>query len=115
MEYALIKGHSRAAYEILESIDFDFPVAEVVCQHHERLDGSGYPAGLVGDAILPEARILSVADVVEAMISHRPYRAALPLETVIAELENGAGGRYEAAACEAAIRLFREQAFGFSE
>jgi putative nucleotidyltransferase with HDIG domain len=115
MEYALIKGHSRAAYEILESIDFDFPVAEVVCQHHERLDGSGYPAGLVGDAILPEARILAVADVVEAMISHRPYRAALPLETVIAELENGAGGRYEAAACEVAIRLFREQAFGFSE
>ena len=76
----MIKSHSQAAYEILAPIDFDFPLAEIDVQHHERLDGSGYPAGLSGKEILPEARILAVADVVEAMVSHRPYRAALGLE-----------------------------------
>ena len=115
MEFALIKGHSQAAYEILKSIEFDFPVADIVVQHHERLDGSGYPAALSGEQILPEARILAVADVVEAMISHRPYRAALPLDAALAELEDGAGSRYDAAACAAVTRLFREQAFVFSE
>ena len=115
MEFALIKGHPQAAYDILESIEFDFPLAEIVVQHHERLDGSGYPNGLAGDALLPEARILAVADVIEAMISHRPYRAALPLEAAMAEIEDGAGVRYDAAACEAVTRLFREQGFTFSE
>jgi HD-GYP domain-containing protein (c-di-GMP phosphodiesterase class II) len=115
MEFMLIKGHPQAAYDILESIEFDFPLAEIVVQHHERLDGSGYPNGLAGDAILPEARILAVADVIEAMASHRPYRAALPLEAAMAEIEDGAGVRYDAAACEAATRLFREQGFTFSE
>ena len=113
-EFSLIKGHPQAAYDILEPIEFDFPLAEIVVQHHERLDGSGYPAGLAGDAILPEARILAVADVIEAMISHRPYRAALPLEEALAEIEDGAGVRYDAAACAAATRLFREQGFSFS-
>jgi PAS domain S-box-containing protein len=115
MEFSLIKGHPQAAYDILESIEFDFPLADIVVQHHERLDGSGYPNGLAGDAILPEARILAVADVVEAMISHRPYRAALPLEAAMAEIEDGAGVRYDAAACEAATRLFHEHGFTFSE
>ena len=114
-EFALIKGHAQAGYEILESIEFDFPVADIVVQHHERLDGSGYPAGLSGEQILPEARILAVADVVEAMISHRPYRAALPLDAAVAELEAGAGSRYDAAACAAVTRLFQEQGFAFSE
>jgi len=114
-EFDLIKAHPQAAYEILESIEFDFPIADIVVQHHERLDGSGYPGGLTEQSILPEARILAVADVVEAMISHRPYRAALPLEAAMAELEDGAGSRYDAAACEAAIRLFREQGFTFTE
>ena len=114
-EFALIKGHPQAAYEILASIDFDFPLAEIIVQHHERLDGSGYPSGLQGEEILPEARILAVADVAEAMVSHRPYRAALPLEEAMAELDDGAGSRYDAAACEAAIRLFREQGFTFSQ
>ena len=114
-EFALIKGHSAAAYEILAPIDFGGPVAEIVLQHHERLDGSGYPQGLSGDEILPGARILAVADVVEAMVTHRPYRAALPLDEAMAEIEGGAGIRYDAAACQAAIRLFREQGFSFSE
>ena len=114
-EFSLIKGHPQAAYDILESIEFDFPLADIIVQHHERLDGSGYPNGLAGDAILPEARILAVADVVEAMISHRPYRAALPLEAAMAEIEDGAGVRYDAAACKAATRLFHEQGFAFSE
>ncbi len=113
-EFSLIKGHPQAAYDILEPIEFDFPLAEIVVQHHERLDGSGYPGGLTGEHILLEARILAVADVVEAMISHRPYRAALPLEEALAEIEDGAGVGYDAAACEAATRLFREQGFTFS-
>jgi PAS domain S-box-containing protein len=114
-EFMLIKAHSQAAYEILAPIDFGGPVAEIVLQHHERLDGSGYPRGLSGDQILPGARILAVADVVEAMVTHRPYRPALPLEQALAELEDGSGSRYDAAACEAAIWLFREQRFAFAE
>jgi PAS domain S-box-containing protein/putative nucleotidyltransferase with HDIG domain len=114
-EFALIKGHSQAAYEILAPIDFGGPVAEIVYQHHERLDGSGYPQGLRGDEILPGARLLAVADVVEAMITHRPYRAALPLVVAIAEIESGAGSRYDAAAAAAAVRLIREEGFTFSE
>ena len=115
MEFALIKGHSQAAYDILESIDFDFPLAEIVVQHHERLDGSGYPAGLAGNAILLEARILAVADVIEAMANHRPYRAALPLEEALAEIEAGAGTRFDGDVCAAALRLFRDQGFTFTE
>ncbi len=114
-EFELIKAHSAAAYEILAPIDFGGPVAEIVLQHHERLDGSGYPRGLRGDEILPGARLLAVADVVEAMVTHRPYRPALPLEQALAEIEGGAGSRYYAAACEAAVRLFREEGFRFSE
>jgi PAS domain S-box-containing protein len=114
-EFALIKGHSVAAYEILAPIDFGGPVAQIVLQHHERLDGSGYPQGLSGDEILPGARLLAVADVVEAMITHRPYRPALPLEQALAEIESGAGSRYDDAASETAVRLFREEGFAFSE
>jgi len=114
-EFELVKGHSQAGFDVLEPIAFPWPVAEITLQHHERLDGSGYPAGLAGDSILPEARILAVADVVEAMISHRPYRAALPLDAAMAELEDGAGSRYDVVACKAAIRLFREQWFTFAE
>ena len=114
-EFALIKAHSQAAYEILAPIDFGGPVAEIVYQHHERLDGSGYPRGLSGDEILPGARLLAVADVVEAMVTHRPYRPALPIEEALAEIEGGAGSRYDAAACEAAVRLFRGEGFTFGE
>ena len=114
-EFALIKSHSAAAYEILAPIDFGGPVADIVLQHHERLDGSGYPQGLRSDEILPGARILAVADVVEAMVTHRPYRPALPLEQALAEIEGGAGSRYDAAASETAVRLFREEGFAFSD
>ena len=87
----------------------------MIRQHHERLDGSGYPSGLGGTAILPEARVLAVADVLEAMISHRPYRPALPIEAAVTELEDGAGSRYEAPSCRAAISLLCEQGFAFTQ
>ena len=99
----------EVAYQILAPIDFGGPVAEIVRQHHERLDGSGYPRGLRGDEILPGARVLAVADVVEAMITHRPYRAALPLEGALAEI--GSAVRYDAEAAEACRRLFEEEGF----
>jgi len=106
MEYALIKQHPEAGRELLGAIHFSQPVAEIVGQHQERLDGSGYPAGLRGEEILLEARILAVADVVEAMASHRPYRAALGLEAALAEVRGGAGVRYDAAAVVACERAF---------
>jgi putative two-component system response regulator len=102
-EFTLIQAHPQVAYDILASIDFGRPVAEVILQHHERLDGSGYPRGLSGDDILLEARVLAVADVVEAMSSHRPYRAALGVEAALAEIRRGAGTEYDAdvvAVCE---------------
>jgi PAS domain S-box-containing protein/putative nucleotidyltransferase with HDIG domain len=114
-EYALIKGHPRAAYEILQPIEFEGPVAEIVLQHHERLDGSGYPRGLRGDEILAEARVLAIADVVEAMVTHRPYRPALPATEAVAEIELGLGGRYDGAAGNACLRLLQQEAFAFTE
>ena len=87
-EFELIRQHPQTGYEILAGIDFPWPVAEIVLQHHERLDGSGYPQGLEGDEILLEARILAVADVVEAMSSHRPYRPALGLDQALAEIDD---------------------------
>jgi PAS domain S-box-containing protein len=114
MEYALIKEHPQAGRELLAAIRFRQPVAEIVGQHQERLDGSGYPDGLKGDEIMLEARILAVADVVEAMASHRPYRAALGLEAALAEVRSGAGGRYDAVVVAACERVFAE-GFIFSE
>jgi len=114
IEFELIKGHAAAAYEILRPIDFEYPVADIVVQHHERLDGSGYPAGLTDAEILPEARILAVADVVEAMASHRPYRAALGLEAALDEVSAGAGTRYDDDAVAACKRVF-ERGFDFTE
>jgi HD-GYP domain-containing protein (c-di-GMP phosphodiesterase class II) len=102
-EFTLIKAHPQVAYDILAAIDFGRPVAEVILQHHERLDGSGYPRGLRGEEILLESRVLAVADVVEAMSSHRPYRAALGVEAALSEVSAGAGRFYDArvvAACE---------------
>jgi len=110
-ELSLIRQHAAAGAEILADIDFEGDVAAMALQHHERLDGSGYPAGLKGDEILPEARILAVADVVEAMVSHRPYRPALPLEAALAEIAQGSGSRYDAEVGAACMRLLREQRF----
>jgi putative nucleotidyltransferase with HDIG domain len=114
-EMQLVRQHAAAGADIVVPIGFDDDVAVMIRQHHERLDGSGYPAGLQGEQILVEARILAVADVVEAMISHRPYRPALPIGAAVAELEDGAGVRYEAGACQAAISLICEQGFTFGE
>ncbi len=101
-EWALVKEHPRVGGEILQPVAFPWPIAEIVWQHHERFDGSGYPRGLQGDAILLEARIIAVADVVEAMSSRRPYRPALGLERALAEITDHSGSRYDphvAAAC----------------
>lgn len=115
IEFTLVRQHAETGREILSTINFRQPVATIVAQHHERLDGSGYPDGLKGDEIMLEARILAVADVVEAMSSHRPYRPGLGIEAALAEIEAGAGTRYDGEACAAASRLFREQGFTFAE
>jgi len=114
MEFGLIKGHAQSGFEILAAIRFPWPVAEMALQHHERPDGSGYPRGLEGEQILLEARILAVADVVEAMASHRPYRPALGLDAALAEVRSGAGVRYDADAVAACENVFA-QGFVFSE
>jgi len=110
-EYELIKGHPRAGFDILKGVEFPWPVAEAALQHHERMDGSGYPQGLKGTEILLEARILAVADVVESMGSHRPYRAMLGIDQALAEIEGGRGRLYDADAADACLRIFREQGF----
>jgi HD-GYP domain-containing protein (c-di-GMP phosphodiesterase class II) len=114
VEFEMVKPHVAAGYEILKPIAFDFPLAEIVRQHHERLDGSGYPQGLEGDEILLDARILTVADVVEAMTNHRPYRAALGVEAALAEILQGRGKQYDEAVVDACVALFREGRFSFS-
>jgi len=114
VEFNLIKQHSQAGYDILSVIDFGRPVAEMVLQHHERLDGSGYPRGLQADELMPETRILAVADVVEAMSSHRPHRAALGTEAALAEIRDGAGTRYDADVAAACDRVMVEQGFRFT-
>ena len=97
----------------MKHIEFPWPVAKIVLQHHERLDGSGYPQGLKGEEILLEARILAVADVVEAISSHRPYRAALGLEKALEEIERGKGTHYDPQVVDACVRLFKEKGFTF--
>jgi putative nucleotidyltransferase with HDIG domain len=111
IEFSLIKAHAQAGYDILKNIEFPWPVADVILQHHERMDGSGYPRNLKGEDICIEARILSVADVVEAMASHRPYRPGLGLEAALNEIEKNKGIFYDAAVADACLRLFREKGF----
>ena len=113
LEYALIQQHAEAGYDVLKGIDFPWPVAEMVRQHHERIDGSGYPNGLRGKAILPEAKILGVADVVDVMVSHRPYRPALGIEVALAAIEKNSGLLFDPAIVEACITLFRNKGFNF--
>jgi HD-GYP domain-containing protein (c-di-GMP phosphodiesterase class II) len=114
-EFAIVKTHAQQGYEILKDIDFPWPIAQTVWQHHERLDGSGYPQGLHGDAICLEARILAVADVVESMSTHRPYRPALGIEAAFAELRAKSGTLYDTAIVDACIRLFHEKGFSLPE
>jgi putative nucleotidyltransferase with HDIG domain len=101
IQFALIKAHPKTGYEILRGIEFPYDIARIVLQHHERIDGSGYPLGLFGDDILLEARIVAVADVVEAMSSHRPYRPALGLEKALEEISAQKGKRYDHRVVEA--------------
>lgn len=112
-EYALIQEHPATAGNILASVEFPWPVADIVLQHHERMDGSGYPRGIRGDAILLEARIIAVADVVEAMASHRPYRPALGVDPALKEIQSGSGTRYDAAVVAACVELFESGEFSF--
>jgi len=114
-EYELIKGHAKASFDVLKSVEFPWPVAQVALQHHERLDGSGYPQGLRGEDILLEARIMAVADVVEAMASHRPYRPGLGIEKALAEIERGRGAIYDPTVVDACLKLFREKHYTIPE
>lgn len=110
-EFELVKTHAQAGYELLKNVEFPWPLADIVLQHHERMDGSGYPRGHKGSEILLEARILGVADTVEAMSSHRPYRPALGLEAALSEVERGRGAAYDADVADACLRLFREKGY----
>jgi len=114
LEMQLIQTHSKAGYEIIKEIEFPWPVALMILQHHGRLDGTGYPGGLKGDGIIPEARIIAVADTVEAMSSHRPYRPGLGMDAALAEIAALSGTRYDKQAVDACIRLIRENGFAFT-
>jgi PAS domain S-box-containing protein len=111
MEWEVIRQHPQIGYDILQDIDLPWPVAMVAHQHHERMDGSGYPQGLQGDAIIMEARIVMVADVVESMASRRPYREGLGIIRALAEIERGRGTVYDADVVDACLRLFREKGY----
>jgi putative nucleotidyltransferase with HDIG domain len=105
-EFSIIKNHPQVAYDILRKIDFPWPVADIVLQHHEYLDGTGYPQGLKEKDILLEARILTVADIVEAMASHRPYRPALGIDKALDEVKFGKGTRFDATVVDACLAIF---------
>jgi len=111
IEMSMIKDHPRVAFDILKNVEFDWPIARMVVQHHERMDGSGYPDGIKGEDILLEARILAVADVVEAMCTHRPYRAALGVDEALAELERGDGTLYDSEVVRACKKVLNERGF----
>ena len=113
MEFSIIKAHPQTGYDILKDIDFPWPIAQIVYQHHERIDGSGYPQGLKGEETLIESRVLAVADVVEAMASYRPYRPALGIDKALEEIAQNKGILYDADAVEPCVRLFREKGFSF--
>jgi len=111
IEFSLIKEHSHVGYEMLKNVESPWPLAQIVYQHHERMDGSGYPRNLKGDEIIMEARILAVADVVEAMASHRPYRPSLGVEAALEEIEKNKGIFYDDVVANACLRLFRENGY----
>jgi PAS domain S-box-containing protein/putative nucleotidyltransferase with HDIG domain len=113
IEFSMVKDHARIGFEILKGVSSPWPLAKIVYQHHERMNGSGYPENLKGDEILLEARILAVSDVVESMSSHRPYRPALGIEAALDEIEKNRGTLYDNAAADACLRLFREKGYQF--
>ena len=111
IEFSMIKEHAQSGYEMLKNVESPWPLAEIVYQHHERMDGSGYPRNLKGDEIILEARIMAVSDVVEAMSSHRPYRASLGIEAALEEIEKNKGILYDKDVVVACLRLFREKGY----
>jgi PAS domain S-box-containing protein len=113
LEFNMIKNHPKMSYDILNTIEFLYPIAEIVYQHHERINGSGYPRGLKGDEICMEAMVLMVADVVEAMASHRPYREALGIDKALEEIINNKGVLYDERVVDSCVKLFREKDFRF--
>jgi len=114
-EFSIIKKHPQTGYDILKTIDFPFPIADIVLQHHERIDGSGYPQGLMGDKLLLPSKILAVADVVEAMAHHRPYRPALGLPAALEEISNNKAILYDSDVVEACLDIFHEKSFSFAD
>ncbi len=115
LEFSLIKEHSHSGFEMLKDVESIWSLAEIVHQHHERMNGTGYPRHLQGDEILLEARILAVADVVEAMAAHRPYRASLGIEVALEEIEENKGILYDAVAADACIRLFKQKGYQLAQ
>ena len=115
LEYLFVKQHVQVGYDVLKSIEFPWPVADMVYQHHERLDGSGYPRQLKGDEILLDSHALIVADVVESISSHRPYRPAHGIDAALVEIERGSGTLFDPAAVAACLRLFREKQYSIPE
>jgi len=111
VEFALIKSHPQTGYNILKDIEFSSPIARIILEHHERLDGSGYPNGLTRDDLLIESRILAIADITEAMASHRPYRPGLGIKASLDEIRKGSGVCYDPDAVDACIRLFRDKGY----
>ncbi len=111
IEFELVKTHAENGYQILHDVEFPLPIARIIREHHERMDGSGYPQGLKGENTLPESRILAVADVLEAMASKRPYRASLGIEAAISEIEAHRGSLFEPEVVDAMLRLFREKGY----
>jgi putative nucleotidyltransferase with HDIG domain len=114
-EFSMVKMHPEVGYDILKHLDRDWPVAVIIRQHHERMDGSGYPQGLTGRYIVLGARILAVADVVDAMCSHRPYRPSLGINAALDEIESGRGRLYDPLAVDACVNLFRNKGYSLAE
>ncbi len=114
IEVSLIQAHAQAGYDILKGLDFPWPIADIIIQHHERMDGSGYPRGLSGDRISIEARIIGVADVVETMSSHRPYRPSMGIEKALEEITLNSGTLYDSQIVDACLNIFNGKGFLFS-
>ncbi|OIQ68517.1 cyclic di-GMP phosphodiesterase response regulator RpfG [mine drainage metagenome] len=115
LEFEIIKSHPQVGYDIFRDVKLPWPIKDMIFQHHERIDGSGYPQGLKGDEIIFEARILAVADVVEAMSSHRPYRPGRGLDAALMQIRQEAGTKLDVQVVDACERLFREQGFSFEK
>jgi putative nucleotidyltransferase with HDIG domain len=112
-EIEMLRNHVQIGFDIVKNIKFEYPLAKTIYQHHERLDGSGYPNKLKGDSIIIEARILAVADTVEAMTHNRPYRAALGIDKALEEIENGKDKLYDGKVVDACVKLFRQDGYEF--